>query len=127
MNQIKRKLGVLDVKQALYDEKFQNLFPELKEDINKAIGNPGCPCNREIYLKFFAYKERLERFFPNRIVESVEEENDKLAENHWTVINCKVDELENKLRKLPKGRKQLAVTRFEDQVTVVVNHLDVLW
>ncbi len=126
MSQIKRKLSILDVKQALYDERFQKLFPELKDDIDKAIKDPGCACNRAIYLKFFVYKERLEKFFPNRAVESVEEEQTKLAENHWQVISCPISELESRLRKLPPGRKQIAVARYEDQVTVVVNNLDIL-
>lgn len=127
MSQIKRKLGILDVKQAIFDERFQKLFPELAEDINKVIKDPGCACNRAIYLKFFEYKDRLQAFFPNRIIESVEEEKTKLAENHWNVISCHISELESKLRNLPPGRKQLAVARYEDQVTVVVNHLDVLY
>lgn len=127
MNQQKRKLGILDVKQALHDPKFQSLFPELEEDIAKIIKDPGCPCNRDMYLKFFYYKDRLEKFFPNRLVESAEEEKVKLSENHWQVINCRVDELEGKLKKLPPGRKQLAVTRYEDQITVVVNNLDILY
>jgi hypothetical protein len=127
MNQIRRKLGILDVKQAIFDERFQKLFPELKEDIDKVIKDPTCACNRSIYLKFFQYKDRLEKFFPNRAVESVEEEKQKLAENNWTVINCPIAELEGRLRKLPPGRKQIAVARFEDQVTVIVNHLDILF
>lgn len=128
MSQIRRKLSILDVKQALFDERFQKLFPELKEDIDKALKDPGCACNRDIYLKFFAYKDRLEKFFPNREIESVEEEKARIAENHWSVINCKIDELESKLRKLfPHGRVQLAITRYEDQVTAVVNRLDILY
>lgn len=127
MSQIKRKLGIIDVKQAIYDERFQKLFPELKEDIDKVVPDPGCPCNREIYLKFFRYKDRLEQYFPNRFVESVEEEVAKLAENHFLVINCHINELETRLRKLSPGRKQIAVTRFQDQVTVIVNHLDLVY
>ena len=50
-----------------------------------------------------------------------------MAENHWTVINCHIDELESKLKKLPPGRKQIAITRYADQATVVVNELDILW
>lgn len=125
--EIKKRLSLLDVKQAIYDEKFQVLFPELKEDIDKVMKDPGCVCNRNIYLKFFRYKDRLEKFFPGRLVESVEEERTKLAENHWLVINCDIKELENKLRSLPPGRKQLAVARYEDQVTVIVNNLDVIF
>ena len=36
-------------------------------------------------------------------------------------------DLEKKLRKLPPGRKQLDVSRWEDQVTIVVNELDILY
>jgi predicted nuclease of restriction endonuclease-like (RecB) superfamily len=125
MRQIQRKLSILDVKQAIYDERFQKLFPELKEDIDKIIKDPTCSCNRSMYLKFFAYKDRLEKFFPNRIIDSVEEEVVKLSQNHWLVINCKINELEDKLRQLPPGNKQIAVARYEDQVTVVVNNLGV--
>lgn len=126
MNQ-KRKLGILDVKQALFDEKFRSLFPELKEEIEKVLKDPGCPCNKEIYFKFFSYPDRLEKFFPNRVVETVEEQKEKLSQNHWTVINCRIDELESKLKNLPSGRKQIAVARYENLVTVVVNHLEILY
>jgi hypothetical protein len=124
MSNPKRKLGVLDVKQAIFDERFQKLFPELKDDIEKVIKDPGCACNRDIYFKFFQYKDRLEKFFPNRIVESEQEEKEKLAENHWLVLNCHITELEGRLRKLPRGRKQIAIARWEDQVTVIVNNLE---
>ena len=127
MAQVRRKLGILDVKQAIFDERFQKLFPELKEDIEKVIKDPTCACNRAIYLKFFQYRDRLEQFFPNREVESVEQEKERLAENHWSVINCPISELESRLRKLPRGRKQIAVARYEDQVTVIINHLDILY
>lgn len=126
MRQIQRKLSILDVKQAIYDERFQRLFPELKEDIDKIIKDPTCSCNRSMYLKFFAYPDRLEKFFPNRIINSIEEEEVKSSQNHWLVINCKVTELEEKLRKLPPGNKQIAVARYEDQITVIVNNIGVL-
>jgi len=126
MNQ-KRKLGILDVKQAIFNEKFQKLFPELKEDIAKVIKDPGCVCNRDVYLKFFNYKDRLEKFFPNREIESLDEQKNKLAENHWQVINCSITELETKLRKLPPGRKQISMARFEDKVTVIINNMDVIY
>lgn len=125
---ITRKLGILDVKHAINDQRFCDLFPELKEDIEKVQKDPGCSCNREIYLKFFSYKDRLEKYFPNKTIETIEEEKIKLAENHWKVINCHISELESKLKKLvPSGRMQLAVTRYEDQVTAVINPLDVLY
>ena len=72
-------------------------------------------------------KAQLQEYFPNRTVANLDEEAKKLAENHWRVINCKADELENELKKLPSGRKQIAVARFEDMVTVVVNELDIIY
>lgn len=72
-------------------------------------------------------QEHLQAYYPNRSVANLDEDAKKLAENTFSVINCHVDELENKLKQLPKGRKQLAVSRFEDQVTVIVNELDFLF
>lgn len=114
----KRLLSLLDIKQAIFDERFQILFPELKEEIKKVLFDPGCSCNKQIYYKFFQYPERLEKFFPNRTIEKAQEE-----ETLWQVINCSIHELESKLRNLPKGRKQIAVARYQEQVTVIVNFL----
>ena len=58
---------------------------------------------------------------------NIREENKKLAENYWNVINCHIDDLEYNLKKLPPGRKQLDLSRYEDQVTVVINEIDVLY
>lgn len=72
-------------------------------------------------------KSQLQAYYPNRSVANLDEEAKKLADNNFSVINCHVDELEARLRKLPPGRKQLAVARFEDTITVVVNELDVVY
>lgn len=72
-------------------------------------------------------KPQLQAYFPNRTVANLDREAEKLAENKWSVINCHKDELEEKLRKLPNGRKQIAIARFEDQVTVVVNEIDIVF
>lgn len=47
-----------------------------------------------------------------------------LASNNFIVINCASKDLETKLKQLPPGRKQLALARYEDQVTVIINELD---
>ena len=49
----------------------------------------------------------------------------KLAQNRFSVINCTVFELEETMQKLPPGRKQITMTRWEDQVTVLINELEV--
>lgn len=119
----------MDVKKALRDKRFRDSLPiEFTEELQKYLQNPGCACNVPIYKKIMTdAKEQLQTYYPNRSVANLDEEAQKLAENHFSVINCHVDELEEKLRKLPNGRKQIAVTRYEDFVTVVINELDVLW
>ena len=124
-----KPITLLDVKQALKDSRFRDTLPKsLTEDVQKYISNPGCACNTPLYRKVLKEcQDQLKVYFPSRTVSNIEEEIRKLAENNWSVINCHVDELEEKLRKLPKGRKQLAMTRYEDQVTVIVNELDLLY
>lgn len=124
-----RSIGLMDVKKALRDKRFRDSLPiEFTEELQKYLQNPGCACNVPIYKKIMTdAKEQLQTYYPNRSVANLDEEAQKLAENHFSVINCHVDELEEKLRKLPNGRKQIAVTRYEDFVTVVINELDVLW
>ena len=72
-------------------------------------------------------REQLSRYYPDMQVPDTDHEIARMAENHWTVINCHIDELEKRLSKLGPGRKQLDVARYQDQVTVVVNDLDVIF
>lgn len=124
-----RPIGLMDVKQALRDKRFrESLSSDFMEDMQKYLQNPGCACNVPIYKKIMIHaKEQLQAYYPSRSVANLDDEAKKLADNNFSVINCHVDELEARLRKLPPGRKQLAVARFEDTVTVVVNELDVVY
>jgi hypothetical protein len=124
-----RPIGLIEVKQALRDARFRNSLPEsFKDEIQKYLNNPGCACNVPIYQKVMKEaKKELQAYFPNRNVADIDEEVKKISQNHWTVINCAATELEEKLKRLPSGRKQIAISRFEDQVTVVINELDVLF
>jgi|SRR6185437_572955 len=124
-------VGLMDVRAALGDERFRDLFPELRHQIDKYLAEPKCgacavPVVREILNKF---PDRVQKYFPNRKVVKPEDEAKALSENNFTVINCHVNELEDKLRKLEKtspSRKQLAITRYGDQVTCVVNEIAVI-
>lgn len=120
---MKKRLSRLEIKQAiLTDSRFRDLFPELKEDISKVISNPSCACNVPIYDKFFKHKDRLAKYFSEREIKDPKQEAEENNQNHWSVINCKVDELEEVLNKMHKlGRVQIAVARFQDEVTVIVN------
>lgn len=124
-----RPVSLMDVKQALRDSRFRESLPiGFKDDIQKYLNNPGCACNVPIYKKIMTdAKQQLQEYFPNRSIANLDDEAKKLSENHWRVINCKAEDLEKELRKLPNGRKQIAVARFEDMVTVVVNELDTLF
>jgi hypothetical protein len=119
----------MEVKQALRDRRFRESLPKsFTDDLQKYMQNPGCACNVPIYKRIMMEaKQQLQAYFPGRSVANLDEEAKKLAENHWSVINCHIDELADRLKKLPAGRKQLAVTRYEDQVTVIVNELDIVY
>jgi hypothetical protein len=124
-----QKITLQDVKKALKDSRFRlNLPKEMEPDINEFLNNPGCACHAPLYRKIIKdCRDQLSRYFPGMKVPEHDEDIKRLAENHWTVINCRVDELESKLANLGPGRKQLDVARWEDQVTVVVNELDIVF
>jgi hypothetical protein len=129
---MKKKVSVHDVKQALLDERFRASLPEdLQDDVTKFLKNPGCACNHPIYINVMRKAgKQVAAYFPSKeeaTVEEFEKDVERLAKNEWQVINCHISELVNELRKLGPGRKQLDIARFEDQVTVVINHLEVLY
>ena len=120
------KIGLMDIKKALRDSRFRKIIPvELEEQLLEYLSNPSCPCNIPFYRTILREcRGQLQKYFPDREITDEEEELRKLAENHWSVINCNASELEGRLHKLGPGRKQIALARFEDHVTVIVNELD---
>ncbi len=118
-----KKIGLMEIKQALRDGRFRDALPiNFKEDIVKFLQNPSCACNVPLYRRILKEcKNELLSYFPDTTVA------DEAEENHWSVINCHIDYLEAKLRALAPGRKQIDVSRYGDQVTVVVNELDVIF
>jgi len=127
---MRRRITIHNIKEALLDERFRADLPEeLQEDVQKFLKNPGCNCNHPIYLNVMRKaKKQVAEYFPAKEAPSEEdfkEEVDRLAKNDWQIINCHVNELAMALRDLGPGRKQLDIARWQDQVTVVVNHLEV--
>jgi hypothetical protein len=120
-----KNITLLDVKNALKDPEFVRKLPEnLAPDIQKIQSNPNCSCNIKIYEKLLTEaKEVFATHFPEKGYESPKEVLAVSAQNNWSVINCNVNELEFRLRSLPPGRKQVVLSRYEDQVTVIVNEL----
>jgi hypothetical protein len=125
----KNFVSLMDIKTAMKDENFRSTLPEtLAPDVQKFINNPSCSCNVPLYKKIIKEaKEQVLSYFPGKEVMSAEEEMERLAKNNWRIINCSIGELEAEMKKLPPGRKQVAMSRYEDQVTVVVNELDNLF
>lgn len=111
------------------DQKFrQSLPPILKEDVQKYEQNPGCACNIPIYRNILRHGvQQLKEYYPGQPIIDPDKELAKMAENNFTVINCKADDLEDLLKKLPPGRKQLALARYQDEITIVVNELDLVY
>jgi hypothetical protein len=122
-------ISLADVKQALRDERFRKSLPEsFTEDIKKFLNNPGCGCNIQLYKKILKEaKSNLQEYFPEKVAEDIETTFKKLSQNNFMVINCEANELEGKLQSLGPGRKQIAIARFEDKVTVIINELDVVY
>lgn len=111
------------------DQRFRESLPlEVQDDVQKYLSNPGCACNTPIYMRILKEcRPQIKQYFPGKEVSDIDEEIKELSKNHWRVINCHVTELEIELKKLPPGRKQIDVARYEDQVTCVINELDVLY
>lgn len=123
-----KKISLLEVKKALKDSRFRMSLPkEFESDVESFLEKPGCGCHVPFYKKILKEcKQQLQNYYPN--LEIVDQNDlEKLAENNWTVINCHINELESKLNTLPPGRKQMDIARYEDQVTVVVNELDIIF
>jgi hypothetical protein len=124
-----KKISLIEVKAALKDSRFRLSLPKsLEKEANEFLNNPGCPCHIPLYRKVLKEcREQLQKYYPNAEIADEVEEIKKIADNQWIVINCHIDDLEKELRKLGPGRKQLDVARFEDQVTVVINELDIIF
>ena len=124
-----KTVTLMDIKRALQDHRFRDALPmEFREDVSKYLSNPNCQCNIPIYRRILkGAKKQLHDYFPDKELISEEQQVEELAKNNFSVINCLASELESHLKKLPPGRKQIAIARFEDQVTVVVNELDLIY
>ena len=114
------------------DERFRASLPaELTDEVQKFLKNPGCACNHPLYMSVMRKaKNQVVAYFPTLDTppeEEIEKTFQKISTNDWQVINCHVDELTTELRKLKPGRKQLDIARWQDQVTIVINHLEDLF
>lgn len=126
---MKKLVSLADIKQALRDDRFLKNLPEnFSDDVKKFINNPSCGCNIHLYKKILKEaKQNLKEYFPDKEVEDFDESFKNISKNNFRVINCEAEELEKKLQSLGPGRKQIAIARFENKVTVIINELDVVY
>lgn len=120
------KIGLKEIKEAVKDERFLDSLPsEFKEDIIKYKNNPSCNCNTDFYKKIFSNcKKQLKQYFPHLEVSEDLNTSSRIEQlNDWSVINCHIDDLNKELKKIRHGKKQIAIARYEDQVTVVINEV----
>lgn len=109
------------IKKALLDSKFRSLYPELKKEIDQWIENPGCKCNIPLYNTILSDISRLKLYFGQEsvVTEPILEIPGQV--NHWSIFNGHIDKLNDYLQSLSPGPKQIAIARWQDQVTVIVN------
>lgn len=120
-----KKITLMAIKQALKDGRFRDTLPlSMRDDLAKYLQNPNCgSCSLPLLKKIFKEcKKQLLEYFPGS--ELSEEEIVEKMENNFNVINCKIDELQDRLRRLGPGRKQIAICRWQDEATAIINELD---
>jgi uncharacterized Zn finger protein len=120
------KIGLMEIKKALLDGRFREKLPiELKDKMAKYLHCPSCSTSTEILREILKNcQNQLLEYFPGAQIDE-QQELKKLSENHFSVINCNVKELESKLKSLPPGRKTLAISRYQDEITVVINEVNI--
>lgn len=117
---MKNKLTIMDIKGAIWDKRFQKLFPEYDAQFTQFMKDPGCGCNVAFLKSLMKWPDRLRQYFPNKdIPEKAPEEPE--TPNDWVVINCPIEQLEARMRKYPKGKRVVAAARWKDRLTVILN------
>ena len=98
--------------------------PAIKDDIKKYEQNPNCPCNLDVYRNILKLgTNQLKEYYPDKEIVNPDIDLPPLQQNSWTVLNCSVQEIESKLKDYKVGRFQIAIARYEDKATVIINDL----
>jgi hypothetical protein len=75
------KVSLLEVKQAIKDERFRaSLPPEMKPGLDKYLSNPSCACNTKFYRDVLqTCRPQLAAYFPGKEIEEPQAELEKLS------------------------------------------------
>ena len=79
----KNFVSLMDIKNAMKDEKFRATLPEsLAPEVQKFVNNPSCSCNVPVYKKIIKEaKDQVLAYFPGKEIMSQEEEIERLSKN----------------------------------------------
>jgi len=115
-----------DLKRASKKGDFRNLFPELRAQFDGYIQKPGCGhCASQLISGLMEFQDRLLQYFGEVTFDVMTPESfDPVGAMNFSVINCSIHQLEDKLNALPTGAYQITVARYEEQVTAIINRLD---
>mgnify|MGYP000231563761 CR=1 FL=1 len=111
-----KTIRMADIKNAIKDKRFRNLFPEHKEEFEEYNANPDCSCAKTLLKALSKKKKRLSQYFSK--VKNLQAKPEP-KEFNWVVINCGVNEIKEKLSDL-KIKKLAAFARYKDQITAVL-------
>ena len=89
-------IRIADIKNAIKDKKFRNLFPEHKEEFEEYASNPDCSCAKTLLKNLSKKKKRLSQYFSK--VKKLQSAEPK--EFNWVVINCGINEIKEKISNL---------------------------
>ncbi len=120
------KLSLMDIKQAIWDKRFQELFPEHKAEFEAFLKDPGCACNVKFLRTLMRQRDKLKKYFPTKEIITPEEEDAVLGKNDYVVISCPIDQLEVKLKGYPRSKRMVAAARWKDRVTVILNDINAI-
>lgn len=120
------------IKKSLYDSEFRELLINNNDSYSKLIdqwiNNPNCQCNNELYTKIFENINILRQYYGENIYisninkfDNIQINNEDETINYWTVFNGSIHEIEDFLNNLGNGIKQIAIARYKDEVTIIVN------
>ena len=116
-------IGVKELKKALWKKEFRDLFPDLKDKIKKFLTNPNCKCHQSLFNSLLHGKEKLEEYFGGPVTLLTKPVTEEQLRQKIFVLNVPKDQLQLELRRLPLGPKYISLTRYENEITAVVQLL----
>jgi hypothetical protein len=128
----KTKIGVYELRNACKKTQFAKLFPEHQALFQSYWNKPGCGnCWRSLLEAIARQTDRIEDYFGDVEIDLgliPEPRSAGIVAANTIVMNCGVSELQGAIDRLCSqnaGAKTFSLARWKDEVTVIVNVVDV--